>query len=82
MGLFNKRETLPQEREQTAALRRIAAMSTSEFVPWIESSLYQIGRSLADYQRDGGIERIDEALMASEVSTEMLQELKRRIVTD
>jgi hypothetical protein len=70
------------KKESPAVLaRRIAHLPTSEFTPWIEQCLYTIGRSVLEYNRDlMRTELLDEAAAASEVCTELIEELKRRAV--
>lgn len=68
------------KKEAPAAIaKRIASLTTPEFTPWIEQCLYTIGRSVIEYEREPTrVELLEEALGASQVCTELIEELKRR----
>lgn len=78
MGVWARKRT--ERREAPAALaKRIAIVPTPEITPWIESSLYHIGKGLLDYGRDPNPDLLEEALGAAEVVVELLQEYRRRM---
>jgi hypothetical protein len=64
---------------ETKAAKRIAGLATPELAPWVEQCLYQIGRSLADWSRDGAPEHVLDAVGAAEIALEILQEIRRRV---
>lgn len=76
---LGRRKTL-QETPLTKTAKRIATLQTHELTGWVESCLYQTGRSLSEFNHDPArIEALDEALGAAEVCVEILREYRRRV---
>lgn len=61
------------------ASRRVAAMPTSELIPWAEQSLYAVGRALSHYQREGNADWLADAALEGENLRVILGELTRRV---
>lgn len=78
MGLKLNRNKTVQNTETTVALRRIASLPTHELIPWVEQSLYRIGKDLVEYGHDNESALVLDALKEAELMTELLQEIRRR----
>lgn len=72
----------PTENSDTVekARRRAASVPTHDLQPWIETSLYIIGRSLSEFNKDSSNEAfLIEAVEAGEIVAVLLREFKSRI---
>lgn len=76
MGVFTKRR-LEFDGPRSPAAKRAAMLPTHELVPWAETCLYQIGRSLSDHQR-GEDTALAEAGEAVAVLQAIMGEIKSR----
>lgn len=82
MGLFTKgradghRPTPP--REEDPALRRVKRLPQPELVPWAETCLYSIGRSLQGYQSGQDPADLAEATLAVETLATIIAEINAR----
>ena len=79
MGLKLNRSKSTSRSTETEALRRIASLPTHELTPWVEQSLYRIGKDLVDYGHAAEPALILDALKEAELMTELLQEIRRRV---
>lgn len=78
--LRRRREGGQAPAPDAALAKRIAAIETHEISPWVEQCLYTIGSSVTAYGRDPvRAELLEEALNASRVCTELLEEFRRRV---
>jgi len=73
------RKTMTQAEKETAAAKRLAIMPTHELTPYVEQSLFRIGKDLADYGRDGETAYVFDALKEAELVVEILREFRRRV---
>ena len=73
-----RKKPMPAEK-QTATAKRIAHMQTAELAPYVEQSIYRIGKDLADYGHDGEPAYVLDAIREAELMLEILQEFRRRV---
>lgn len=76
MGIFTK--TKREFGPASPAAKRAAMLATPDLVPWAETCLYQIGRSLSDFQRDQDGYALAEAVQSAEVLQAILAEVSGR----
>lgn len=76
MGRFT---TKRQEfRPTSVAAKRAAMLPSPDLVPWAETCLYEIGRSLLDYSRDPDPIALAEAANATAVLQAIIDEIRGR----
>jgi len=67
-----------QQREKTKIEKRIESLPTAELVPWADQSLYTIGRYLATWQRTNEAAYLEEARIAADVVSAIVNSLAQR----
>lgn len=59
--------------------RRLSRVSTPDLAPWAETCTFEIGRCLVALGRDATeVQVLDDAVLAAETLTGILDEMKRR----
>lgn len=75
MTIFGKKQDGPT---QTRIEKRVASLSTGDLVEWTETSMYTIGKYLAEWTRTKEPTMLDEALLGAEAFHAIVLELKKR----
>jgi hypothetical protein len=73
------RKAMTQAEKETVAAKRLATMPTHELTPYVEQSLFRIGKDLADYGHDGEPAFVLDAFKEAELVVEILREFRRRV---
>lgn len=73
----HSRSSPPETPAEVA--KRIALLQTADFTPWVEQSLFIIGRSLHDYECHLELAHIDDAITAANTIVALLNEFRHRV---
>ena len=60
--------------------RRVKKMPTAQLSPWIETALYEINRCMMEYEKNGEVFFLTEALNGAEALHAVVDELHARSV--
>jgi hypothetical protein len=66
------------EKEKTALAKRIEQISTKELLQWVDSTMFGIGRNLADWDRSAEFVYLEESKIAAEALLEVITEIENR----
>jgi hypothetical protein len=66
------------EPEMTKLEKRVSRIATPDLSAWGEQAMFEIGRSLASWQRGGEKYYLDEATQGAEALYAVFKELQRR----
>jgi hypothetical protein len=65
---------------QTRIEKRVSKISTPDLIQWMEHSMYTIGKSITEWQRNNNSQMLDEIVLGAEAFYAIAKELKRRDV--